>query len=534
MASQEYPTAYDIEPGAPERPSLLSVLRRRALIVLAVPILAGGAAAAFVFTGQRDYESTSKLLFRQTIGAELNAVGVLPNTPDADNLSNSNVDIVGSRTVAAATARSLQAQGVDRSTEQVHDDVAVSTKKDSDVVDIVASSSSAEGARQLASTYAREAVDLAGQQQQERAERALTVAEQQLTSLSPEQAKYSQELRGDITRLRVLAEGGVGSPQLIQDGFLPTSRAGSPLRLIVLAVLCGLVLGVGLALLREQADRRLHRAEDVSAAFDARVLTTVPRHRSLKRRVPFDDLPPDVAEAFRMLFVNLRYGPRERPRTILVTSSHSEDGKTTVAWYLASAAAAGGLSVALVEADMRRPRMAERYGLRPEPGLAEVLGGRVSVADALQGIPAGDSGDDGDFTDAATQRLQTLVAGTPTVDSWVLMQSGVMDRALRVLLQRHDLVVVDTPPIPYVADAVSLLGSVDGVIVVASMSSTKGPEAARLRDQLATFDAPVLGVVANRGSAVRGYTYAPTNSRPAKGNGDGAGFELSAWPPRSD
>ena len=93
---------------------------------------------------------------------------------------------------------------------------------------------------------------------------------------------------------------------------MPTSRAGNPLRLIVLAVLCGLVLGVGLALLREQADRRLHRAEDVSAAFDARVLTTVPRHRSLKRRVPFDDLPPDVAEAFRMLFTNLRYAPGGR------------------------------------------------------------------------------------------------------------------------------------------------------------------------------------------------------------------------------
>ena len=129
----------------PERPSLLSVLRRRALIVLAVPILAGGAAAAFVFSGNRDYESTSKLLFRQTIGTELNAVGVLPNTPDADNLANSNVDIVGSRTVAAATANSLRQQGVDRSTEQVHDDVAVSTKKDSDVVDIVASASSAAG-----------------------------------------------------------------------------------------------------------------------------------------------------------------------------------------------------------------------------------------------------------------------------------------------------------------------------------------------------------------------------------------------------
>jgi Mrp family chromosome partitioning ATPase len=79
---------------------------------------------------------------------------------------------------------------------------------------------------------------------------------------------------------------------------------------------------------------------------------------------------------------------------------------------------------------------------------------------------------------------------------------------------------------------VSLLPSVDGVIVVASMSSTKGPEAARLRDQLATFDAPVLGVVANRGSAVSGYTYAPTTSRSENGSPleDGL-FQPSGRPP---
>ena len=534
MASQEYPVGYDVEPGAPERASLISVLRRRALIVLAVPILAGGIAAAFVFTSNRDYESTSKLLFRQTIGTDLNALGVLPNTPDADHLSNSNVDVVDSRTIAAATSRALQQRGVHKSVDDVVDDVTVSSKKDSDVVDVVASSPSAEGASLLADIYAREAVDIASQQQQERAKSALRVSEEQLASLTPQEALYSQELRSDITRLRVLAEGGSGSPQVIQAGFVPTSRSGNPLRLILLAVLCGIVLGVGLALLREQADRRLHRAEDVSAAFDARVLTTVPRHRALKRRVPFDRLPQDVAEAFRMLFVNLRYTPHGRPRSVLVTSSHSDDGKTTVAWYLASAAAAGGLSVALVEADMRRPRIADRYGLRSGPGLAEVLGGSASLDEALQGIPASD--DDDDLEDLATQRLKTLVAGAPTADSWVLLQSGVMDRVMRVLLQRFDMVVVDTPPIPYVADAVSLLGSVEGVVVVASMSSTKGPEAARLRDQLATFDARVLGVVANRGSAVRGYSYAPSTSpaaapRPAPAETDEV--DLAGFPPRS-
>src|SRR5919112_979511 len=257
VASQDYPTGYDLAPGTPERPSLLSILRRRALIVLAVPILAGGAAAAFAFTTERDYESTAKLLFRQTIGAELNAVGVLPNTPDADNLSNSNVEVVGSRSVAAATSRALQRQGEDFSVEDVVGDVNVSTKKDSDVVDVVATSSSAGGAQRLADVYARQAVELAGRQQQARAERALTVAEAQLAAMPPSTAKYAQELRADVTRLRVLADGGVGSPQLIQPAFVPEDRSSSAVRLILLAVLFGIVLGVGLALLREQADRRL-------------------------------------------------------------------------------------------------------------------------------------------------------------------------------------------------------------------------------------------------------------------------------------
>ena len=130
-----------------------------------------------------------------------------------------------------------------------------------------------------------------------------------------------------------------------------------------------------------------------------------------------------------------------------------------------------------------------------------------------------------------------LTAGTPSGDSWVLMQSGVMDRMLEILAQRNDLVVLDTPPIPYVADAVALL-RVDGVIITASVSSTKGPEAARLRDQLETFDTRILGVVANGGSAVGGYAYSPVAVRqgPVSGGGgqgaNGAGAESRSALPR--
>jgi Mrp family chromosome partitioning ATPase len=108
-----------------------------------------------------------------------------------------------------------------------------------------------------------------------------------------------------------------------------------------------------------------------------------------------------------------------------------------------------------------------------------------------------------------SRRLDVLVAGKPPPDPWALMQSPAMARLLEVLKQHHDLVVLDTGPIPHVADAISLLRRVDGVLVTASVNSTSGPEARQLRDQLQTLDARILGVVANGGSAATGYAYAP-------------------------
>ena len=304
---------------------------------------------------------------------------------------------------------------------------------------------------------------------------------------------------------------GTGSPKIIQPGYAPTKESSNPLQTALLGVLFGLVLGVALALLREQADRRLHRAEDVSGAFDAPVVTTVPRHRSLKKHVPFADLPPDVAEAFRMLHVNLRFGRSDPVRTVLVTSSRPREGKTTVAWNLASAAASSGLPVALVEADMRRPTLAERYGLAPEPGLAEVVQREIPVTEALQPVSPlpGDASSNG----RSGGRLEVIVAGRLPHDPWALTQSAAMDGVLDQLKQSHELVVLDTPPIPHVADAISLLGSVDGVLITALLNNTRGPDAERLRDQLSGLGAPVIGIVANGGSAADGYAYVRSSTR---------------------
>ena len=522
MAVPETYSGYGAEAPASEHVSLLSILRRRALIIVVVAVLTGGAAAAFAFTRGETYESTSKLLFQQTVGPELQALGLIPGAPDSDNLAQSNKQVVASREVAADTARQLTAAGWKRSTDDVQDSVTVDIARDTDVVEVRAEASSARHAAQLATTYSQAAAKMASDAQRVQAQRALENVEGQLARSEPGSNPSTSELREEVARLRTLAEVGTGSPRIIQRGYVPTSETGNPIQTAVLGVLFGLLLGVGLALVREQSDRKLRRTEQVTAAFEAPVLTTVPRSRALKRHRPFADLPPQVAEAFRMLQMNLRFARDEPVRSVLVTSAKTGEGKTTVSWNLAAAAASGGLSVALVEADLRRPSLADRYDLETAPGLAEALQGEVSISAAMQTIlPL-----QGSANPVGHPRpLHVIVAGQAAPNPWALMQSSVMARVLDVLRKDHDLVVIDTPPIPHVADAISLLRHVDGVLVTASVNSTRGPDASRLRDQLQGLDANVLGVVANGGSALSGYAaYAratAATTAASSTNGDG-------------
>jgi succinoglycan biosynthesis transport protein ExoP len=540
VAPPENSSTYGLETPTREHVTLLSVLRRRALIVIAVTVLAGAAAAAFAYATRNTYESTSKLLFSQTIGPELQAMGLLPGTPDADNLAANNVQAVGSRQIAVDTAAALKAQGVDMSVDDVQKNVKVTGARDTDVVEIAASDDSAKGAAQLATTYAQEAARASDAAQRDQARRALQNVNQQLAELPPAEAngRAGADLRNDAARLRTLSEVGLGSPRIIQRGFIPTAEAGNPVQTIVLGTLFGLLLGIGLALVREQSDRKLRRTEQVTAAFDAPVLTTVPRSRALKRNKPFSDLPPQVAEAFRMLQMNLRFARDEPIRSVLVTSAKTGEGKTTISWNLAAAAASGGLSVALVEADLRRPSLADRYDLESAPGLAEALQGEVSISAGIQTILPVPGGS----TPVGHPRpLHVMVAGQAAPNPWALMQSSVMTRVLDVLSKDHDLVVIDTPPIPHVSDAISLLRHVDGVLVTASVNSTRGPDASRLRDQLVGLDANVIGVVANGGSALSGYAaYARATAATTAASGNGGGrpgtpiaVHDSGEPPRS-
>src|SRR5207247_2181546 len=127
----------------------------------------------------------------------------------------------------------------------------------------------------------------------------------------------------------------------------------------------GLLLGMGLAVGREQLDRRLRDSRDLEEAFGLPALARLPDSPALRNGYSITrDLPPFEAEAFRTLRVNLRYLLSDQKiDSVLITSPSVGDGKTTVALNLATAATVAGLKVLLVEANMRRPSIARSLGL---------------------------------------------------------------------------------------------------------------------------------------------------------------------------
>ena len=221
---------------------------------------------------------------------------------------------------------------MDLSADDIESDVGVVGSKTSDVVTVTASASSAERAALLANTYAETARRLAIDDERAEARLALGSLKSQFDKLPVKVQQHvsgpGAQLRHNIQKMQVIADIGNGSPQIIQPGYVPSSKAGNPLQTVILGLLFGVVLGVGLALLREQGDRRLHGVEEASVAFDAPVLSTVPRHRALKRHVPFADLPPEVAEAFRHAADELALWPRgagaQRPDHFLADAGRQD------------------------------------------------------------------------------------------------------------------------------------------------------------------------------------------------------------------
>ncbi|HEY6798845.1 MAG TPA: polysaccharide biosynthesis tyrosine autokinase [Kineosporiaceae bacterium] len=256
---------------------------------------------------------------------------------------------------------------------------------------------------------------------------------------------------------------------------------------LALGLLVGLGLGVGLAVLRDSLDRTIGSRTQLGELANAPVLGTVGDDPSTARAplITRDTFSPR-AEAFRQLRTNISFlSVDHRIGSFVVTGSVQGEGKTTTAANIAVALAQNGDHVVLIDADLRRPTVADLFGLPSGVGLTTVLLGDAPVDAALQ--PWRDD-----------LPLRVLTSGPLPPNPSELIGSARMAEVIRTLTDGGCTVVVDSPPLLPVTDAVVLARITDGALLVVRAASTKVDQFATAIESLRTAGAAVLGVVLNR------------------------------------
>jgi capsular exopolysaccharide synthesis family protein len=260
-------------------------------------------------------------------------------------------------------------------------------------------------------------------------------------------------------------------------------------------------------------DRRLRTVEDLEEAYGLPVLGRIPRNRQLAKaseRTSLRALDEGADEAFRLLRANLRYYNVDREiRSILVASPESGDGKTTIARMLAMTMASMGDEVVLVETDLHK-KATGALADSSLTGLSTVLAGYTELDDALLPPQEGwdRSREDGEpFT--------VLPKGPLPPNPSELVDSDRMRSLLKTLEGRFDVVILDTPPLIIISDALSLVPLVSGILVVSSLGRTSREIAQGFRKQLGLLRARPLGLVVNFTVPEENYYYSRSTASAA-------------------
>jgi polysaccharide biosynthesis transport protein len=271
---------------------------------------------------------------------------------------------------------------------------------------------------------------------------------------------------------RAEAPGGPFSPNARRDWFT--------------ALMAGLLVALGLAFGLEYLDDTVKTPDDVTERLRLPLLGLVPSVRG--KRVPLltEPVPHDFGEAFRSLRTSIVFtSGSEGPRVVAVTSSQPLEGKTTTACNLGMVLALGGSRVLLVDADMRRPGLHTVIGVPNEVGLSHLLVGQARVRDAVQ--------------KTSEPNLFVIAAGRIPPNPSELLSSERMNALLANLRSGpFDWVIIDTPPVLAVTDAVIVARAVSGVVFVIGSEMTRRVHAERAIETLTAGKTKSIGAVLNR------------------------------------
>lgn len=269
---------------------------------------------------------------------------------------------------------------------------------------------------------------------------------------------------------------------------LAPSHPRVPLTL-ALAAMAGMGIGLALVVLLEALDggfRASKHIEETTKLPVLGMLAELPTNDSaLGARYVLDKPTSAFTEGVRAIRAGLAFAnPDTRTQVILITSSSPQEGKSMLAASLAQVAGMSGARVLLIDADMRRPTQAKQFGLTPKAGLAEVLAGQANLKDILTLVPS--------------STLTVIPALSNAQFAQELLSSGRMKDLMTELRKHYDTIIIDSPPVMAVADALVLSGVADAVLFAVRWGVTPRPLALNAIQQAQTTPRGVTGIVLTR------------------------------------
>lgn len=314
------------------------------------------------------------------------------------------------------------------------------------------------------------------------------------------------DMRREQQEARIDEAVEAGQVEIVDWALVPGGPVGTGRkRRLLFALLVGLMIGGGGALVLDRLNTAIVRREDAEAMLHVPVIAVIPRlgeplkasrrldvRRLLGRGEPeeerglvtVNEMQSAGSQAYRKLRTHLIFSQGgQPPRTLLVTSASASEGKTTVCANLATTFAQQGLRVVLIDGDMRRPRLHGLFAQARTPGLAEALEGEAPVAEVVR--------------ETSVPNLHLIAAGRLVPHVSELLGGAAMGRLMRELKAAYDLVVVDTPPVLAAADAEILGAQADAVLVVVRAGKTERQSAHYAMQQLRAVGAQIVGAVLN-------------------------------------
>ncbi|MGA1811064.1 polysaccharide biosynthesis tyrosine autokinase [Frondihabitans sp. 4ASC-45] len=297
----------------------------------------------------------------------------------------------------------------------------------------------------------------------------------------------SQSLTNVVQNIEATGKDDASTVKLtrVQEAQVPTSPISPKVPLnVILGLLIGLAVGVGLSVLRETLDNRIRNEGDVEKIHSGPIIGGIAYDAKTSSRplIVHADPRSPRAESFRTLRTNLQFLELEgKARTFVMTSSVQSEGKSTTVANLAIALETAGYRVVLIDADLRRPKIADYMGLEGAVGLTDVLIGRFDLSDAVQPWGSGN--------------LHVLPAGQIPPNPSELLGSRRMQDLLSTLEASYDYILFDAPPLLPVTDAAILAKRASGAIVAVAAGQTHKNQLSGAVATLENVGAPIAGFV---------------------------------------